>query len=347
LAYDVFISYSSKDKPAADATCAALEAQDIRCWIAPRDILPGADWGASIVKAIAEAKVFVLIFSSNANASPQISREVERAVNHGIPVIPVRIEDVAPAESLEYFINTPHWLDAFKPPFAQHLTYLVEVVRLLEKGEAGAPPPRQSPAPLPMPATHRRRWLLIGGGVAASLLVLVAVGGFFLLQAPPKPDVDAQCLAWAPAVTNPPTCQALLSSNPVWQGCAASYAEGDMDKRAKLAQQMIASGRTGADLYEASAQFKAYGAISHYWEMFSQCVQEGDLKFDDIASGVAFPDEFWTRTQTLRRVIGGAWNPGNRPMSDFMSNFKALCVQYKASRDKAHPGDGDALDCGS
>jgi hypothetical protein len=40
----VFISHSSRDKQAADAVCAALEAQLFQCWIAPRNITPGADW---------------------------------------------------------------------------------------------------------------------------------------------------------------------------------------------------------------------------------------------------------------------------------------------------------------
>ncbi|HAH65240.1 MAG TPA: toll/interleukin-1 receptor domain-containing protein, partial [Rhizobiales bacterium] len=76
--FDVFISYSSKDKPIADAVCAGLEANGLRCWIAPRDILPGADWGGAIIDAITGSKVMVLIFSGNANSSPQIKREVER-----------------------------------------------------------------------------------------------------------------------------------------------------------------------------------------------------------------------------------------------------------------------------
>ena len=116
LAHDVFISYSSKDKPAADAACAVLESKGIRCWIAPRDIIPGADWGESIIDALNQSRAFVLVFSSNANSSPQIKREVERAVNQGLPVIPLRIEDVAPIKSLEYFISSPHWLDAFSLP---------------------------------------------------------------------------------------------------------------------------------------------------------------------------------------------------------------------------------------
>src|SRR5581483_7656777 len=115
MAHDVFISYSSKDKPAADATCAVLESKGIRCWIAPRDIAPGSDWGEVIVDAIHASRAVVLVFSENANLSNQIKREVERAVNAGLPVIPLRIENVMPARSLEYFLSTPHWLDAFTP----------------------------------------------------------------------------------------------------------------------------------------------------------------------------------------------------------------------------------------
>ena len=44
---DVFISHSSKDKHVADAICAVLERRGLRCWIAPRDVTPGASWGAA------------------------------------------------------------------------------------------------------------------------------------------------------------------------------------------------------------------------------------------------------------------------------------------------------------
>ena len=47
MAHDVFISHSHHDKIAADLVCACLEAKKIRCWIAPRDILPGISWGVS------------------------------------------------------------------------------------------------------------------------------------------------------------------------------------------------------------------------------------------------------------------------------------------------------------
>ena len=40
-AHDVFVSYSTNDKPVADAIVSRLEQAGIRCWVAPRDIIPG------------------------------------------------------------------------------------------------------------------------------------------------------------------------------------------------------------------------------------------------------------------------------------------------------------------
>ena len=131
MAHDVFISHSSTDKPIADAACAMLESRGIRCWIAPRDILPGTGWGEAIIDGINESKLMVLVFSSNANKSAQITNEVERAVHKGLPIIPFRVEDIRPSKSLEFFISTPHWLDALTQPLEQHLGRLAETIKLL------------------------------------------------------------------------------------------------------------------------------------------------------------------------------------------------------------------------
>jgi hypothetical protein len=126
MAHDVMISHSHKDKPAADAACAALEARGIRCWIAPRDINPGQDWAASVLQAIQDARIMLLVFSRHANQSPQVNREVERAVHSGKVLLPIRIEDVLPEAALEYFLGTPHWLDAITKPFEAHLEKLAD-----------------------------------------------------------------------------------------------------------------------------------------------------------------------------------------------------------------------------
>jgi hypothetical protein len=131
MTFDVFISYSHQDKPAADAACAALEAAGVRCWIAPRDIEPGAEWAASIMDAIEQCRVMVLILSGNANGSKQVRREVHSAFNRDVPVLPLRVEDVAPAKQLKYYLEPVHWLDALTPPLEHHLERLTRSVTAL------------------------------------------------------------------------------------------------------------------------------------------------------------------------------------------------------------------------
>src|SRR6266478_9831084 len=144
MACDVFVSHSVKDKAVADAIVARLEADSVTCWIAPRDVVPGADWGESIIDAIESSRIMILIFSRNADASPQIKREVERAVNKGVYIIPFRVDDIPPAKKLEYFISTSQWMDAFAPPLERHLDNLAKTVKAVLTS-----PPLPKPVELP------------------------------------------------------------------------------------------------------------------------------------------------------------------------------------------------------
>ncbi len=133
MTHDVFISYSSKDKNVADAVCAKLESHKVRCWIAPRDVPPGKSWAATIVEAIDECTVFVLVFSDGSNKSKQVVREVGAAVDSGIPIVPLRIEDVEPSQEMRYYIKSLHWIDAMSPPLEKHLGKLVDSVQTILK----------------------------------------------------------------------------------------------------------------------------------------------------------------------------------------------------------------------
>ena len=218
--YDVFISYSSTDKQVADAVCAALEAKRWRCWIAPRDIVAGSDWGGAIVAAIEQSRVMVLVYSSRANQSQQVIREVERAVSKGLPIIPFRLEAVPLSKSMEYFLSASHWLDAMSEPLESHLAKLYRVIRTLltpvpETGGGGArrpsrcrPRPRQrrrrqpgQPPPRP-PRGRTMKWTMAAGwgraggpadGGRSGPRVVVAQGSMGRLapstQAPPATDV--------------------------------------------------------------------------------------------------------------------------------------------------------------
>lgn len=218
MAYDVFISHSSKDKPIADGVCATLEQNGLRCWIAPRDIVPGEEWSTAIVRALEQVKVFVLVLSHAANESHQISREVERAVHNSLPIIPYRIENIRPTDALEYFISTPHWLDAFSPPVEQHAQALAAAIKRLlgDAHEAPAvtptslpPPPAAPPTPAASAPTGAGRpsTPVLLGGAAAAVVALVALGYFAF---GPKPASAAQTFVgdwnvakvdWAPGVS--------------------------------------------------------------------------------------------------------------------------------------------------
>ena len=112
MAHDIFISYSHKDKAIADAVCARLEGDGMRCWYAPRDIVPGADWADSIIKAISSTKIMVLIFTNSSNISQQVLREVSNAVSSGVTIVPFRLTEEEPIAGMKYYLSTVHWLDA-------------------------------------------------------------------------------------------------------------------------------------------------------------------------------------------------------------------------------------------
>ncbi len=136
MRHDVFVSYSQGDRECAFELTARLESHGISTWIAPRDVSPAADWAAEIIDAISAARCMVLVFSSHSNASPQVRREVERAVHKEIPVLPLRIENVTPSKSLEFFLSSQHWLDAFHPPRdPQYARLCAHLIALLKGGD--------------------------------------------------------------------------------------------------------------------------------------------------------------------------------------------------------------------
>jgi TIR domain-containing protein/YARHG domain-containing protein len=185
MAHDVFVSHSVKDKAVAEAIVARLEAESVTCWIAPRDVVPGADWGESIIDAIESSRLMILIFSRNADASPQIKREVERAVNKGVYIIPFRVDDIPPTKSLEYFISTSQWMDAFSPPLERHLDNLAKTVTAVLKRPplpaANVPAqPETPPIPKAPVRPSGRKSILIAIAIAA--LLIVGGSGWYLVQ---------------------------------------------------------------------------------------------------------------------------------------------------------------------
>lgn len=207
MPHDVFVSYASEDKTVADAVCATLESRRVRCWIAPRDVVAGSEYGGAIVEAIASSRVLVLVLSARSNASKQVLREVERALSKGVAILPFRIEDIEPSGSMEYFLGGQHWLDALTPPLERHLGRLAESVEALlsvARRESHAAAPLGSPQPdrlvRSQPGLTSPRLVLVAGAVAVVAVTLIAVrpgaiGGLAAPSTQPGPS----------SPTSPPT----------------------------------------------------------------------------------------------------------------------------------------------
>src|SRR6202044_3464729 len=88
----------------------------------------------------------------------------------GIPIIPVRIQDIMPTDSLESFLSTPHWLDGFRPPLDQYFQQLTKAVATLIGGQSAS----QQPDGIPQAVSAPARPAMVVTPRPPSLLPLVA-----------------------------------------------------------------------------------------------------------------------------------------------------------------------------
>ena len=127
MKYDIFISYSTKDKDIADDVCCALENSGIKCWIAPRNIQPGAPYARAIINGINSAEILLLVLTHDSNESEHVINEVDIAFNAKKTIIPFFAEGVAMNPELNYYLSRKQWFIAY-PNYRLFLDNLVEII---------------------------------------------------------------------------------------------------------------------------------------------------------------------------------------------------------------------------
>ena len=179
MAHDVFISYSSKDKPTADATCATLEQQghpllDRAARHPARRRLGRGDhrcdpWLARLCAGL---------FQQRQCLAPDQARGRARH-QQGIPVIPLRIENVMPDKVAGIFPLHAALAGRVQPAAgtASELSGRGGAQRIGRQAGARA----AAAAGAQRPALDRR--LVIGGGVG---VVALAGAGYFLFGRKPS-----------------------------------------------------------------------------------------------------------------------------------------------------------------
>jgi len=127
MTHDVFISYSSKNKTAADAICHVLEENGVKCWMAPRDIPAGSEYGDLIEMAIKSSEIVVVVFSQTAAESQWVKGELNIAFEEQKTMIPFRIDSTPLTGQNRVILNQKHWIDAY-PDYEEKFSDLVNAV---------------------------------------------------------------------------------------------------------------------------------------------------------------------------------------------------------------------------
>jgi dienelactone hydrolase len=222
MAHDVFISYSNKDKAAADAACSIMEQNGIRCWMAPRNITPGLPFAEAIIDGIKGSKVFILIYSSNSNNSSQVIKEVDRAVHHRLAIIPLRLEDVPMTKQLEYYVSNVHWMDALTPPLDKHIKKLCRVVKILLTMDTLGNENIRSAFETGQGSDSDREIMKRAKGlknvITVAAVIVLAVAGYWIYSSVKKQSK----VRWAREVALPQIIR-MTKENDVWRNLVAPY----------------------------------------------------------------------------------------------------------------------------
>lgn len=91
--YDIFISYSNKDRDIVHKYAKFLENQGYKVWYDVKGLFGGAKFAGEIADAIEASKLFVFFSSENSNKSEWTRGEIFLAQKYKKQILPVRIDD--------------------------------------------------------------------------------------------------------------------------------------------------------------------------------------------------------------------------------------------------------------
>jgi len=137
----LFISHAGDDHEVAAKICACIEARDVKCWIAPRDVPGGSNYAQVIEKEVRAAGAILVVVSNNALVSRGVLREVALAdtVDKQFFVIRVDATTITAGSGLGYFLAGIQEVQ-FDPEskFFQHL--VTDIAALLKPATTAIAP---------------------------------------------------------------------------------------------------------------------------------------------------------------------------------------------------------------
>lgn len=119
--FDIFVSYASPNFDSATGLVGTLESSGINCWIAPRNISVGRDYGEEIINGISESCLFLVVFSAEADRSQHVLREVDRAIGFDKVIVPIKIDISKPSGGMDYRLCTVQWIEGLEFPVSKKI----------------------------------------------------------------------------------------------------------------------------------------------------------------------------------------------------------------------------------
>lgn len=136
MAHDIFIAHCPEDKAMAVVTCAVLEKDGFKCWLAHRDLAKKRDSRKAINDAIINSKAMVVIVSAEANKTDVMAGQMNLAINADVTFIPIRVNHVEPKGVLQFYLADTQWFDVTDPLTEEQLSNLaVTVKRIIAQRE--------------------------------------------------------------------------------------------------------------------------------------------------------------------------------------------------------------------
>jgi tetratricopeptide (TPR) repeat protein len=179
----VFISHSSKDKPAVEALAAALHGRGIEVWLDKYEMGTGDNFVAKINDGLEQAAAGIIVFSRHSRDSRWVEAEVtyltHARIEEGKVLVPVRLGD-----------------DAYVPPLL--CPYLHRGIDEVDAIVDALHQRKPRPAPVRAPEHGRQERVLIslrregGAGIRTEVRIGDAVYGQAAVPAMPRALAEAQ-----------------------------------------------------------------------------------------------------------------------------------------------------------
>ena len=106
---EVFFSYSRSDSDFVDQLIGELEPRGVDIWVDRGEILAGESWRRSIVEAIRNCQIFVIVLSPHSIRSENVTKELTLAEQYDKRVLPLVIHEVEIPPSLDYQLAGLHY----------------------------------------------------------------------------------------------------------------------------------------------------------------------------------------------------------------------------------------------